>query len=336
MAQRNGEAADEPTRSDPEAAAPDARPTGSEPGPGVPSGDETVWSRFEALMAAQGDADADAEAPARAFAPRPAAVAPAAVAPFAVVTPAPGAPRPSAPNASPAVSGPASRESALRDPVGRPAFAPPASVGAGARLPRRAVWVHRAEGAVAMGAVALVAFAAGWLRATLAPEPERPTAPIARQEAEAEAAFAADSLLALAESARVAAIAAADPPYRVVLHVEDGVAARDLARLDTAIRAWGFQQPERVAATESIPLPEVRFFDEGDREAAITLGGVAERLLGEAALTPPSRAAEPAAPLAGLAAPEAAADEAESSPAPRPARLLELHVPARLGAAPVN
>jgi hypothetical protein len=184
-----------------------------------------------------------------------------------------------------------------------------------------------------MGFVVLIAFAAGSIRGAMAPAPG---SQMALREVEVDAGFAEDSMLALAEGARVAAIAAADPPYRVVLHVEAGVAARDLARLDTAIRAWGFPAPERVAAVEATPLPEVRFHDEADREAAVTLGGVAERLLGEAVLTPPTRRGDEAAPLAGLATPEGAdAVDAEPRPEP-PARLLELHVPARPAPAAVN
>ncbi len=268
-------------------------------GSGAPG--EQVWERFESILAE------------RSTAPEPPARAPA---------------RPLTPPAPPRlVADP--RHQAMRPAPGRTA-PPPAHAAA---LGRGSIWRHRAEGAVAMGLLVLLAFAAGWAHGVMAPPP--PESQMAFREAEAEAGFAEDSMLALAETARVAAIAAADPPYRVVLHVEDGVEARDLARLDTAIRAWGFPPAERVPATDSTPMPEVRFHDEADREAALTLGGVAERLLGEAVLTPPARGGDDPAPLAGLAAPEGA-EAAASAPDVPPARLLELHVPARPAPAALN
>jgi len=84
--------------------------------------------------------------------------------------------------------------------------------------------------------------------------------------------------------------AAAEPPYRVVLNVAPDANPRDVARLDTAIRAWGFVQPEQRVAAEPVTLPEVVFHAGQDRETALIVARIAERILAEAVLTPPGEA----------------------------------------------
>jgi len=88
----------------------------------------------------------------------------------------------------------------------------------------------------------------------------------------------------------IARIAAAEPPYRVVLNVAPDANPRDVARLDTAIRAWGFVQPEQRVAAEPVTLPEVVFHAGQDRETALIVARIAERILAEAVLTPPGEA----------------------------------------------
>lgn len=134
-----------------------------------------------------------------------------------------------------------------------------------------------------------------------------PPLTVAAAPAPSEAAALADDA---PEVAVIARIAAADPPYRVVLHLAPDASPREVARLETAIRAWGFSQPEQLPATSPVALPEVAFHLPQDREAATILARIADRILAEAVLTPPPETAGPETAGPEAAGPEAAAPEA--------------------------
>ncbi len=98
------------------------------------------------------------------------------------------------------------------------------------------------------------------------------------------------------EAEVIARIAAADPPYLVVLHLAPDTNPREIARLETAIKAWGFSQPEQRAATTPVTIAEVAFHAPQDREAAMIVARIADRILAEAVLTPPADAPDAGAP----------------------------------------
>lgn len=130
-------------------------------------------------------------------------------------------------------------------------------------------------------------------------EPTRMEQPLAAPTASPQGSPAALGAQAAADEAPeaelIARIAAADPPYRVVLHLAPNASAREVARLETAIRAWGFNPPEQRVAAERITLAEVVFHTPQDREAATIVARIADRILTEAVLTAPVETAPAAA-----------------------------------------
>ena len=245
---------------------------------------EAVWGRFEAQVAARGAAQSpilqEHISSERAWAaPRPISLA--------VPAPETGAAVAQAPRV--------------------------AAVGVPAAHQGRGAWFYRLQGAALTGVVALAALAA--VQLSNPPALEGVVAPVVAP-ADQSAAFAdAFAQTARAESAAaqpsaatsppgadaapaedapeaeaIARITAADPPYRVVLHIAPEASPRDVARLDTAIKAWGFAAPEQRAAAEAVVLPEVAFHAGQDREAALIVARIADRILAEAVLTPPAAA----------------------------------------------
>lgn len=264
---------------------------------GSPDAD-AVWSRFEAIIAARSTGRRPDDAPSASAAAR----LPVAEQSLSLV-------------AMP----PASR--AIAD--FSPAMAMGETIAPQARKPRGA-WLYRLQGAVLAAVLALGVVAA--LRFLETPAPEAVATPPAAGPTDPSSAFAdafaqtaRDEALAAPpppvaatpdaaapgddapEAEVIARIAAADPPYRVVLHIAPDASPREVARLDTAIRAWGFSQPEQQPAADPVTLPEVVFHSAGDREAATILARIADRILAEAVLTPPPEGA-----LSAAAAPESA------------------------------
>ncbi len=253
---------------------------------------DAVWRKFETVMAASRESAAFAPAPRPERAPLVAA-APAAVSPYET-PPSPALTTEAAPKR------------------------------------RAGPWRYRLQGAAITGVIVLSALTAERFTRAAAPEgapvavaPVDPsaafadafaqnalvaTAPAQAERADApsvSAALAAASLdVAVAdqppEAEVIARIAAADPPYRVVLHLAPESSPREVARLETAIRAWGFKPPEQRAAAESVTLSEVVYHAPQDREAATIVARIADSILAQAVLTPPESAPpQPAGELAG-------------------------------------
>lgn len=243
---------------------------------------------------------------------------------------------PPRPAADPFARTPAAPDSAAREALSPPTTTRPsaaavapepfAAASVETRAPRSA-WFYRMQGAAFVGGVALAGLAAArlpvaldaGLRAsppvTASADPSAAFADAFAQTARIEAAPSPSLAIGVAvenepadggaavsdapDAEVVARIAAADPPYRVVLNVAPGANPRDVARLDTAIKAWGFVEPEQRVAAEPVALPEVVFHAPQDREAALIVARIADRILAEAVLTPPGGQA-PAPASAGL------------------------------------
>lgn len=175
-----------------------------------------------------------------------------------------------------------------------------------ARRPRGA-WFYRLQGAALTCVIALGVFSALQHVDTLSPGaiaalPEAARADPSSAFADAFAQTARDEAVATPqvtaspgdgapEAEVIARIAAADPPHRVVLHLAPEASPREVARLETAIRAWGFSQPEQQPAAGPVARPEVLFHASSDIEAATILARIAGRILPGAVLTPPPGAA---------------------------------------------
>lgn len=193
--------------------------------------------------------------------------------------------------------------SSARTAGGPPATGRPALKPASKRAATLRAWRYRLEGAAIASLMALALATLGASGVDAPPlatvdadggpplaevgslastEPETDTA------AESAPDAGSDGGSTLSDAALIEWVSAAEPPYQVVLHVAPEANPRDVARLETAIRAWGFAPPLVREAQEPVVLPEVAFHHEEDREAALLLARIADSILTSAVLTPPA------------------------------------------------